>query len=105
MFCVCYTASSKAVKEYEKYCAPLLHLAGISVSLLTTNKETDAISLTAKVPANVDAVVIAGGDGTISEVNNFGLLLGNNYVLSLIIFDVKERSLCYWSSGLWRGLQ
>lgn len=68
----------KAVKEYEKFCAPLLHLAGISVTLLVTNKDTDAINMTTKIPKNADAVVIAGGDGTVSEVVTGLLRLRND---------------------------
>lgn len=72
------------MKEYEKFCAPLLHLAGISVTLLVTNKDTDAINMTTKIPKNADAVVVAGGDGTVSEVKIYELSkndLSENQVL------------------------
>lgn len=59
------------MKEYTKYCAPLLHLSGASVTLLTTDDKNNAISLANKVPENADALIIAGGDGTISEVRDF----------------------------------
>lgn len=68
------------MKEYEKFCAPLLHLAGISVTLLVTNKDTDAINMTTKIPKNADAVVIAGGDGTVSEVKIYELSKNNNLI-------------------------
>ncbi|KAK7582479.1 hypothetical protein V9T40_013924 [Parthenolecanium corni] len=58
----------KAMKEYTKYCAPILHLSGASVTLLTTDDKNNGINLVSKVPDNADALIIAGGDGTISDV-------------------------------------
>lgn len=51
---------------YEKYAAPLFHLAGIRVSYFTTEYAGQAKSLM-QVLENTDAVVIAGGDGTLHE--------------------------------------
>uniref|UniRef100_V5HWL8 Acylglycerol kinase, mitochondrial n=1 Tax=Ixodes ricinus TaxID=34613 RepID=V5HWL8_IXORI len=51
---------------YEKYAAPLFHLAGIRVSYFTTEYAGQAKSLM-EVLENTDAVVIAGGDGTLHE--------------------------------------
>ena len=59
----------KAKKEFEQYCAPLLHLAGLSVNLIVTGKEGQARSLTEKLEESTDAIIIAGGDGTVSEVS------------------------------------
>lgn len=56
------------MKEYTKYCAPLLHLSGAVVTLLTTDDKNNGISLVSKVPENADAIIIAGGDGTVSDV-------------------------------------
>lgn len=47
----------------------MLHLSGAYVSLLTTNEETNAINLTNKIPNTANAIIIAGGDGTVSEVS------------------------------------
>ncbi|RZF33769.1 hypothetical protein LSTR_LSTR008028 [Laodelphax striatellus] len=59
----------KAKTDFEKYCAPLLHLAGVSVDLLLTESAGQARSLVDSVDlAKTDAVVVAGGDGTLSEV-------------------------------------
>lgn len=54
-------------QEFEKYCAPLLHLAGIAVNLLQTEHEGQARSLVESLDGIVDAIVVAGGDGTLSE--------------------------------------
>lgn len=54
--------------EYEKYCSPLLHLSGIQVSVVLTNNETEIRTLMGSIPLDVDALIIAGGNGTISEV-------------------------------------
>ncbi|XP_067010132.2 acylglycerol kinase, mitochondrial [Anabrus simplex] len=57
----------KAKKNFEKFCAPLLHLAGISVDIIQTEFEGQARSLAEKVEDSVDGVIVAGGDGTLSE--------------------------------------
>lgn len=61
----------KSKKEFEEYCAPLLHLAGLSVNILVTGKEGQARTLMEKLEENTDAIIVAGGDGTFSEVNSF----------------------------------
>lgn len=58
---------SNALVEYEKYCSPLLHLSGIQVSVVLTNNETEIRTLMGSIPLDVDALIIAGGNGTISE--------------------------------------
>lgn len=57
----------KATKQFEKYCAPILHLAGFCVDILQTESEGHARTLVEKIKST-DAVIIAGGDGTVSEV-------------------------------------
>ncbi|KAB0796513.1 hypothetical protein PPYR_10574 [Photinus pyralis] len=57
----------KAMKEYEKYCAPILNLAGIYVDVIQTDAEGHAKTLMDNLEAT-NAVVVAGGDGTLSEV-------------------------------------
>lgn len=59
----------KAKKEYDKYCAPLLHLSGAKVTLLNTTDEHNATTLgKVGITEDIDALIVAGGDGTISEV-------------------------------------
>lgn len=57
----------KAKKDFEKYCAPLLYLAGIYVTVVQTKSQGEARSLAEQIVESVDAVVVAGGDGTLSE--------------------------------------
>ncbi|XP_021931037.1 acylglycerol kinase, mitochondrial, partial [Zootermopsis nevadensis] len=57
----------KSKKNFDKYCAPLLHLAGISVNIIQTESEGQARGLVESLDEVVDAIVIAGGDGTVSE--------------------------------------
>ena len=57
----------KSKEEYEKYCEPLLNLAGLKVSLVVTEAEGQAKDLMT-IMSNTDCVLIAGGDGTIHEV-------------------------------------
>lgn len=53
---------------FEQYCAPILHLAGVFVSVLETEKEGHARELIDEIEPTTDAIVVAGGDGTLSEV-------------------------------------
>lgn len=57
----------KAIKQFEKYCAPILNLAGICVDIVQTESEGHAKTLVEKLDP-CDAIVVAGGDGTLSEV-------------------------------------
>lgn len=57
----------KAAKQFDKYCAPILHLAGFCVDVLQTESEGHAKTLIEKLK-NTDAIIIGGGDGTVSEV-------------------------------------
>ncbi|KAK7067193.1 hypothetical protein SK128_024522 [Halocaridina rubra] len=57
----------KGKAMYERYCAPLLHLAGLKVATVRTEHEGQARELM-EVMENTSAVIIAGGDGTLSEV-------------------------------------
>ncbi|XP_017779933.1 PREDICTED: acylglycerol kinase, mitochondrial [Nicrophorus vespilloides] len=57
----------KALEEFEKYCSPILNLAGICVDVVQTESEGHAKELVQNLQ-NTDAVIVAGGDGTLSEV-------------------------------------
>ncbi|XP_050441791.1 acylglycerol kinase, mitochondrial isoform X2 [Adelges cooleyi] len=57
-----------AKADFEKYCAPLLHLAGYSVTVLVTEREGGARSIVENLIGETDALIVAGGDGTLSEV-------------------------------------
>lgn len=58
---------SKGKAHFERYCAPLLHLAGIKVAIVKTEHEGQARDLM-EIMENTNAVVVAGGDGTLGEV-------------------------------------
>lgn len=58
----------KAKKLFEKYCEPLLHLAGVAVTIIQTEREGQARSLIENLDTPTDAIVVAGGDGTLSDV-------------------------------------
>lgn len=66
----------KATKNFEKYCAPILHVAGVYVDIIQTESEGHAKTLIENL-SNTDAIVVAGGDGTLSEVVT-GLLRRND---------------------------
>ncbi|CAG9765502.1 unnamed protein product [Ceutorhynchus assimilis] len=56
-----------AQADFDSYCAPLLHLAGINVEVVRTESEGHAKRLMETLNG-AEAVVVAGGDGTLSEV-------------------------------------
>ncbi|XP_063975455.1 acylglycerol kinase, mitochondrial isoform X2 [Diachasmimorpha longicaudata] len=58
----------KAKKLFEKYCEPLLHLAGIAVTIVQTEQEGHARSLIENMNTPTDAILVAGGDGTLLDV-------------------------------------
>ncbi|CAH0702204.1 unnamed protein product [Spodoptera exigua] len=66
----------KAKQDFEKYCEPLLHLAGLQVDVIQTSSEGNAKELVETL-RGTQAIVIAGGDGTLSE-SVTGLLRRND---------------------------
>jgi len=60
-------SSGKGRKLFNQYCAPLLHLAGFKVSVQLTEGREEAKKLM-MIIENTDAVLVAGGDGTLMEV-------------------------------------
>ncbi|XP_029032122.2 acylglycerol kinase, mitochondrial [Osmia bicornis bicornis] len=58
----------KAKKLFKDYCEPLLHLAGIAVTILQTESENAARKLIMDLDTPTDAIIVAGGDGTLSDV-------------------------------------
>ena len=57
---------ARARTKFENYCEPLLHLAGIKVSTIRTEGQGQAKDILA-VMEKSDAVLVAGGDGTLME--------------------------------------
>ncbi|XP_032685055.1 acylglycerol kinase, mitochondrial isoform X2 [Odontomachus brunneus] len=58
----------KAKKLFENYCVPLLHLAGIAVTIINTQSGSHARSAIIDLETPTDAIIVAGGDGTLSDV-------------------------------------
>ncbi|KAI4492322.1 hypothetical protein M0802_009832 [Mischocyttarus mexicanus] len=58
----------KAKKLFEKYCEPLLHLAGIAVTIIQTESTSHTRSVVENLDVPTDAIIVAGGDGTLSDV-------------------------------------
>ncbi|XP_033124616.1 acylglycerol kinase, mitochondrial-like, partial [Anneissia japonica] len=57
----------KAKKLFEKNAAPLLHLAGINVEIIKTEFDGHAKDCAGALEST-DALVVAGGNGTVGEV-------------------------------------
>ncbi|KAH0950761.1 hypothetical protein HN011_005621 [Eciton burchellii] len=58
----------KTRKLFEKFCEPLLHLAGISVTVIDTQSGSHARNVVTNLETATDAIIVAGGDGTLSDV-------------------------------------
>lgn len=56
----------KAKQDFEKYCEPLLHLAGLQVDVIQTATEGNAKEIVETLKGT-EAIIVAGGDGTLSE--------------------------------------
>ncbi|XP_047506920.1 acylglycerol kinase, mitochondrial [Pieris napi] len=66
----------KAKKDFEKYCEPILHLAGLQVDVKVTTSEGHAKEIVENLKGT-EAIIVAGGDGTLSETVT-GLLRRND---------------------------
>ncbi|KAF7654379.1 hypothetical protein LDENG_00070510 [Lucifuga dentata] len=59
--------SGKANNLFEKNAAPILHLAGVEITIVKTDCEGQAKKLM-EVMEQTDMLIVAGGDGTLQEV-------------------------------------
>ncbi|KAG7263041.1 hypothetical protein CRUP_009447, partial [Coryphaenoides rupestris] len=59
--------SGKANKLFEKNAAPILHLAGVEITIVKTDYEGQAKKLM-EFMEQTDMLIVAGGDGTLQEV-------------------------------------
>lgn len=59
--------SGKANQLFEKNAAPILHLAGVEITIVKTDYEGQAKKLM-DVMEQTDMLIVAGGDGTLQEV-------------------------------------
>uniref|UniRef100_A0A1B0CE40 Acylglycerol kinase, mitochondrial n=1 Tax=Lutzomyia longipalpis TaxID=7200 RepID=A0A1B0CE40_LUTLO len=57
-----------AEDAFQKYCEPILHLAGFLVDIVKTDSEGHARRYIEELQHFPSAIVVAGGDGTLSEV-------------------------------------
>lgn len=61
-------ANKKKAKEtFESYCEPILHLGGFLVEIVQTDSEGHARRYVEDLPKLPNAILVAGGEGTLSE--------------------------------------
>ncbi|XP_055606355.1 acylglycerol kinase, mitochondrial [Uranotaenia lowii] len=54
-------------EDFHDYCEPILHLAGFEVDIVKTDSEGHARRYIEELSTLPDAILVAGGDGTVSE--------------------------------------
>ncbi|XP_035728733.1 acylglycerol kinase, mitochondrial-like isoform X3 [Vespa mandarinia] len=59
----------KAKKLFKDYCEPLLHLAGIAVTIVQTESTSHTRSVVENLDTPTDAIIVAGGDGETNTVS------------------------------------
>uniref|UniRef100_A0A336LLJ1 Acylglycerol kinase, mitochondrial n=1 Tax=Culicoides sonorensis TaxID=179676 RepID=A0A336LLJ1_CULSO len=57
----------KAKESFEEYCEPILHLGGFLVEIVQTDSEGHARRYVEDLPKLPNAILVAGGEGTLSE--------------------------------------
>lgn len=57
-----------AFLQYDDYCAPILHLGGLAIEVIKTDSEGHARRYVEDLETLPEAILCAGGDGTLSEV-------------------------------------
>lgn len=55
------------VFQFDEYCAPILHLAGIPIDVVKTDSEGHARRYIEELESLPETILVAGGDGTVSE--------------------------------------
>lgn len=53
--------------QFEKFCEPILNLAGFYIEIISTDYEGHARKYVEDIPKLPNAILVAGGDGTLSE--------------------------------------
>lgn len=66
-----------AKKKFEEFCEPIFHLAGLAVEIVKTDSEGHARRYIEELEKLPEAILVAGGDGTLSEAVT-GLLRREN---------------------------
>lgn len=64
LFCSSHSISI----QFDKYCAPILNLGGLSIDIVKTDSEGHARRYVEELDVLPQAILVAGGDGTLSEI-------------------------------------
>uniref|UniRef100_A0A1A9WEW8 Acylglycerol kinase, mitochondrial n=1 Tax=Glossina brevipalpis TaxID=37001 RepID=A0A1A9WEW8_9MUSC len=81
----------KSEKNFTKFCEPVLHLSGYTVDIKKTKHIGHAKTLVESLENIPDVIVVAGGDGTSSEVVT-GLLRRGDTPCPIVLLPLGEKS-------------
>ncbi|XP_011186598.2 acylglycerol kinase, mitochondrial [Zeugodacus cucurbitae] len=81
----------KAEKMFKEYCEPILHLSGYNVDIIKTTQEGHVKTWLNEMTVRPHAIVVAGGDGTASEVVT-GLLRRKEGKCPIVLLPLGRKS-------------
>ncbi|XP_011213980.2 acylglycerol kinase, mitochondrial [Bactrocera dorsalis] len=80
-----------AEKMFKEYCEPILHLSGYNVDIIKTTQEGHVKTWLNEMTVRPHAIVVAGGDGTASEVVT-GLLRRKEGKCPIVLLPLGRKS-------------
>lgn len=69
-----------SIFQYEKYCAPILNVGGLSIDIFKTDSEGHARRYVEELDVLPHAILCGGGDGTLAEIVTGELCAGKNHL-------------------------
>lgn len=81
-----------AKQDFETYCEPILQLAGLQLNVIQTTAEGNAKEVMESL-SGTEAIIVAGGDGTLSETVTGNYVFSTN-IMPLLLLLPPEFLIC-----------